>query len=239
MEPSFTKQAFPQTRWSLVLSAGEDASCEELCRIYWRPIYGFLRKTGHSRENAEDLTQSFFASLLKSESFSSAKKEKGKLRSFLLAALKRHVIDFHRSKNRAKRGSGAEHLPLATSELDFADAESCYASPPIEEQTPDKIFDQTWLLELLTRTHQRIEKDYHAAGKELEYTLLKEGLATVSEIDRKAVAEKLKVAPTSVGVLLHRLRQNFRGALRDEIAETVDNRAEVDAELAYLMNVFS
>lgn len=239
MERNLTKQAFPQTRWSLVMSAGDDESCEELCRIYWRPIYGFLRKSGHARENAEDLTQSFFARVLKDGSFLSAEKEKGRLRSFLLGALKRHVIDFRRAEGRVKRGSGVEHFSLATSELDFDDAENYYASQPVEEQTPDKVFDQAWLLALLARTHERIAKDYRKAGRELEYLLLKEGLVTAGEIDRKDVSEKLKVAPATVGVLLHRLRQNFRGAMRDEIAETVGSRAEVDEELAYLMNVFS
>ncbi len=230
---------FPQTRWSLVLSSDDDGIRGELCQLYWRPIYGFLRRTGHSREDAEDLTQSFFAQLIKDNSFAAARKERGKLRSFLLGSLKRHAIDEYRSQNRVKRGHGVEHLPLASSDLDFDEAEHRFSFHPVENQAPDLIFDQAWLLDLLERTHKRIENDYQAAGKELEYSLLKEALATTREIDSQAAAKKLKVNVTTVRVLVHRLRQNFRGALRDEIAQTVNHRADIDEELTHLMTVFS
>jgi len=232
---------FPPTRWSLVVSLSDDAepALEELCAIYWRPIYGFLRRTGYRREDAEDLTQSFFARLLRDRSFLSVNPEKGKLRSYLLSALKRHLVDHLRYQNRAKRGGGAIHLPMAISESDFEDAEHRYASHPVEEKTPDRIFDQGWALDLLTRVHRRIEEDYRAAGKSKEYLALREGLATAKEIEVKGAAAKLGVAPGTVHVLLHRLRQNFRAALRDEIADTVGSRNEIEDELSHLMTVFS
>ncbi len=234
-------QKFPATRWSMIVSAsdsGEDA-LEELCRIYWRPIYGFLRRSGSSHEDAEDVTQSFLAKLIQSGSLSRADREKGKLRSFLLGALKHHLADRHRFDHREKRGGGAKHLPLVVTELDFENAEHHYIEHPVEEKSPDLIFDQSWAINILRRAHERVEQDYQTGGKLQEYQCLKPALATTREIDAEAAARSLGVAPGTVRVLVHRLRQNFRAALRDEVADTVTTREEVTEELRYLLEVFA
>jgi len=230
---------FPPTRWSLIQSAADSKSLEVICATYWRPVYGFLRRNGHSREDAEDFTQSFFSEFVTVGSLDRIAREKGKLRSFLLGALKRHLAREHRHKNRQKRGGGAVHLALAVSEMDFQEAEHQYVSLPADERSPDLVFERRWTIELLLKAHQRLERDYQAAGKEAEYQLLKSAVEVASEIDSKAVARKLGVKEASVRVLIHRLRKNFRAAFKEEIAETVGDRKEVEEEYQRLLAVFS
>ncbi|YCM42904.1 hypothetical protein V2O64_16470 [Verrucomicrobiaceae bacterium 227] len=233
------RQDFPQTRWSLVVTAARPEALEELCEIYWRPVYHFLRRSGRSQEDAEDLTQSFFAELVQGDCLSRARQEKGKLRSFLLGALKRHLSAGRKFDLRAKRGGGALHLPMASSELDFDDVEHHYAAQPVDERSPDRIFEQRWVVELLERAHRRLRVDYAATGKEQEYELLKASVMTTGEVAGSEVARKLKVKEASVRVMVHRLRRNFRAAFKDEIAETVADRSEVEEEFLRLLEVFS
>ena len=212
---------------------------EELCGIYWRPVYLFLRRSGRSPEDAEDLTQSFFAELLQGDWLSRARKEKGKLRSFLLGALKRHLTAGKKFDHCAKRGGGALHVPMASSELDFGDVEHEYAAQPVDEMSPDKVFEQRWVMELLDRAHRRLHADYAATGKEQEYELLKSTVMTTGEFDGVEVARKLRVKEATVRVMVYRLRRNFRAAFKDEIAETVADRSEVEGEFLRLLEVFS
>ncbi len=224
-----------------MVSASQDSSSalEELCRIYWKPVYGFLRRSGYQREDAEDLTQSYFYRLLKSGSFAERERVTGKLRSYLLGALKRHLADDLREKNALKRGGGQQALPLASSELDAEESQYQYVSPPGDEMTPDRLFDQRWTLEILSRTHQQIREHYDAAGKLKEYELLKPAVAMSGEFDSAAAAKSLGVAPASVRVLVHRLRRHFRAAMKEEVSQTVNSRVEVDEELAHLLSSFS
>jgi len=210
-----------------------------LCGIYWRPVYAFARHSGLSAEDAEDLTQTFFAKLMKDGCFSKADPKKGKLRSFLIGALKRHLVDFRRYEGAAKRGGEVELLPIAMSDLDFEDAEYHYAAQPMEGLTPDRIFEQSWALDLLARAHERVRVAYRDGGKEKEYQLLKEVVTTTGEIDYQAAARQLKLTVNHVRVLAHRLRKNFKAAAKDEIGETVSSFSEVEEELAHLFKVFS
>ncbi len=232
---------FPQTRWSLVVSASDEAesALEELCAMYWRPVYNYLRRAGYNQQDSEDVTQSYFARLLKQDSFIKADAVNGRLRFYLLGGLKRHLADFHRHKGAAKRGSNREHLPLAGSELDFENAEHHYAAHPVDELTPDRIFEQSWALDLLARAHKKIRAQYEANGKTREYELLKPAIATTSDIDAAKAAAELGIGRDSIRVFVSRLRKNFRAALKEEISETVTSRDEVDDELTHLMNVFS
>lgn len=238
-EEGHSTAVFPVTRWSLIQTSADPESLELICATYWRPVYSFLRHNGHSREDAEDFTQSFFSELLKKGSLDRAEQEKGKLRSFLLGALKRHLSRENQHKNRQKRGGGAVHLALPTSEMDFQDAENQYASLPVDDQSPDLVFERRWTIELLLRAHQRLERDYQAAGKEKEYHLLKSAVEETSEIDAENAARELGVKEASVRVLIHRLRKNFRAAFKEEIANTVVDRTEVDQEYQRLLQVFS
>lgn len=220
-------------------TADRPEALAELCEIYWKPVFLFLRRSGRSPEDAEDITQSFFAEVLKDQSLSRADQEKGKLRSFLLGALKRHLNAHQRFSGRAKRGGNAPHLPIASSDLDFEDAEHQYAAQPADHLTPDKVFEQHWVMELLNRAHARLRSDYAATGKELEYDLLKSAVMTTGDLDSSQASKQLKVKEASVRVLVHRLRRNFRAAFKDEIAQTVSSRSEVEEEFLRLLEVFS
>jgi len=221
-----------------VISANEE-SINELCGIYWKPVYGFIRRSGHEAADAEDLTQSFFAKLYEDKSLNRVDVEKGKLRSFLLGAVKRHLVDFQRFQGAKKRGAEFEHLPVAVSEMDFEEAEHQYQELPCDSLTPDKLFDQKWALNLLARAHQRIRKAYEKSGKLQEYELLKGAVALSGDLDYVKAAKTLKVSPGHARVLAHRLRKNFRAAAKDEIADTVSSLSDVDEELAELLKVFS
>jgi len=176
---------------------------------------------------------------LKKDDFFRADRKKGRLRTFLLGALNRHLADDYRHRSALKRGYGHEHVQILVSEKDFDEAESMVTSLPVHEESPDRLFDQSWALDLLARTHQRIQRDYQSANKLREYELLKPAIATTGEIDAPKAAKELGITEGTVRVFAHRLRNNFRAALKEEIAETVASREEVDEELAYLMEVFS
>ena len=212
---------------------------EELCRAYWKPIFSFIRMSGVSEPDAEDLTQSFFAKLLKDDAISRAEQEKGRLRSFLLGAVKRHLVDFHRHFQAQKRGGGVEHLPLAQFEGDSVDSEHEFAAQPVDERMPDRDFDQQWAMTILARAHERVREAYVAGGKGAEYELLKGVVATSGEVDYAHAARTMRIQAGHVRVLAHRLRKNFRAAAKDEIAETVGSLGEVEDELRYLLEVFS
>ena len=229
---------FPPTRWSLVSANADDASEGVLCDLYWRPIFVHLRQRGWKREDAEDITQSFFLRLTKDRTFFAADREKGKLRTFLLGALQRHLVDHLRFEGRLKRGGDVEHVPLAISEGDFDDAENRYVTVADESATAEELFDRAWALDLLTRTHERLAKDYERAGKLREYETLKPALTVGGSVDTEIASGSLGVKPGSVRVLVHRLRQNFRDALRDETAQTLASRADVDLELKFLCEIF-
>ncbi|MGJ8724874.1 MAG: RNA polymerase sigma factor [Roseibacillus sp.] len=229
---------FPPTRWSLVSSNADQENEEILCQLYWRPIFVHLRQRAWSREDAEDLTQSFFLRLTSDHTFFNADQKKGKLRTFLLGALQRHLADHLRYTGRQKRGGNAEHLPLAISDSDFEDAEHRYITAVDDGASPEDAFDRVWARDLLTRTHQRIANDYERAGKLLEYETLKPALTVEDSLDTAAAGKRLGIKQSSVRVLVHRLRQNFRAALRDETAQTLNSRADVDSELSHLREVF-
>lgn len=229
---------FPPTRWSLVASHADDTSEETLCGLYWRPIFVHLRQRGWSREDAEDLTQSFFLRLTSDRTFFNADQKKGKLRTFLLGALQRHLADHLRYVGRQKRGGNAEHIPLAIADSDFEDAEHRYVTAVDNGATPEELFDRAWALDLLTRTHQRLAGDYERAGKSREYETLKPALTVDGKVDSVSAGQQLGIKHASVRVFVHRLRQNFRAALRDETAQTLDSRADVDLELSHLREVF-
>ena len=223
----------------MVRTAAQPEGLEELCLVYWRPIYGFIRRSGRSPEDAEDLTQGFFVGLIKDDGFSRAREQEGRLRSFLLGCLKRHLKSEWQFQSRQKRGGGVPVLPLAGSEMDFEEAEHHYVAMPVEELTPERIFEQRWVFDLLARAHRRLEGDYRGAGKGQEYELLKGVVMMEGEMDGREVARALKVKEATVRVMVHRLRRNFRAAFKEEIAQTVTSRAEVEEEYQRLLEIFS
>jgi DNA-directed RNA polymerase specialized sigma24 family protein len=224
--------AFHTTRWSVVLAAQGKASrdafrsLEELCRQYWPPLYAYVRHRGFAPHDAEDLTQAFFARLLAKEWLVGAKRECGRFRSFLLMALKRFMAnEWDRSQAR-KRGGGCNVISL-----DAEIAESVYAANATSLPA-DSLYEKRWALTLLETVLQRLRAEHAAAGKLAEYELLKPCLtADRGDIRYEALAAALGVVPASARSAVHRLRKRFRETFRDEVAGTVADPADVEAEM--------
>ncbi len=232
---------FLTTHWSLVLAAGrrgEPASHDALaalCAAYWYPLYAFVRRSGHSADDAQDLTQEFFTRFLDKDYLKSVDRAKGKFRSFLLASV-RHFLANEGDRRRAqKRGGGRPVLSL-----DFSDAEGRYgrdvaqhvAQQPAHTLTPEKLFERRWALTLLDQVLARLRGEHEAAGTLRLFERLKGCLtgAERHESYRQWGAE-LDLSESAVKVAVHRLRRRYRHLLRDEIGRTLDPSGDVDEEI--------
>jgi len=237
------KQAspFPDTRWSLIASTrqGSENALGDLCQLYWLPVYSFIRRKTNNREEAEDFTQSFFARLLREDGFTRADRNKGRMRTFLLGALKRHLSDEYRKERARKRGGDAQHLPIALSPEDFDRAEHQFVSEPADsEQFPDLAYDRNWATTLLAQVHERLQSDYTEAGKRTEYEELKYAITAGENINYAQACSALDINLGAARSRVHRLREAFRAILRLQIADTVSHQDDVDEELQWLMGVF-
>ena len=230
--------SFALTRWSVVLAAAGPASRSrrrralgELARINWYPLYAFIRRQGAPHEQAEDLTQGFFARLLEKEGLAAVAKDKGRFRSFLLAAVK-HFLSNERDKARAiKRGGGTPPLSL-----DLLAGESHYAAEPADRMTPEKAFDRRWALAVLDEVLARLRREYAQSDRRQLFEALEPALAAEADAPSHAeVARKLGMTEGAVKVAAHRLRKRYRELLREEIAQTVDGPELVDEEIRYLL----
>lgn len=230
-------QAFPPTRWSVVLAAQQvpspaaDAALETLCRAYWQPLYAFVRRQGHTKEDAQDLVQDFFARLLQKQWLEAVAREKGRFRSFLLTALKRFLANEWDRQRAQKRGGG--QAPLS---LDTAIAERQYQAEPDPGAAADRVFERRWALTLLERTLTRLREEFTAAGKLREFDALKPFLTAGQDTASYAgVAAQLAINEVAARVAVHRLRRRFREHFRAEIAHTVAGPGDVEAEVRHLM----
>lgn len=237
---------FPVTRWSLVSGAraGSDparrrVALEELCVMYWRPIYGFLRRRGLSQADAQDATQGFFVSLLDEDLFAKASADSGRMRSFLLGALQRWQRGEWRKTMAEKRGGGRDllSLDLLKDEEDFDAADS-------GAESPEHYFDKSCALALLENAMQRLAKEQEAAGKSAAFAVLRPLLAPLqgSAIpSQEEAAQALHVTAEALRVTLHRLRKRFAEVLRDTVADTLAHPTEeaVQAEIDALRAAFS
>lgn len=228
--------AFATTRWSMILAArgtGEPEArraLEELCTLYWYPLYAFARRRGHDVEEAQDLVQGFFARFLARDALARVAPGRGRFRSFLLACLRNHIAD-ERDRARAKRRGGG----IAPLSLDFEDAEGRYIREPATGLTPEHLYERRWALALLERVLLRLEADYAEAGKTPLFEALRSHLAGDSDRAPHAeLAATLGMGEGAVRVALHRLRRRYRERLRAEIAETVETPEEVDDEIRHL-----
>jgi len=228
---------FVSTHWSLVLAANpDDASqtcarkaLEELCRAYWYPLYAFVRYRGYSSDDAQDLTQSFFARLVETGGFASADPARGRFRSYLLGAMKHFLAnEWHRAQAQ-KRGGG-----VATIELDALEPEARYSLEPAQPPDPDAGFDRQWARETTARAIEKLKAESKSTGKTELFEAL-QGSLTGQEPARSETAARLSMTEGAVKVAVHRLRKRYRDLLRAEIAETVDNPADVDDEMRYLV----
>ena len=232
---------FATTHWTAVLAAGRgdspqaDTALEELCRTYWYPLYVYVRRRGHSREDAEDLTQGFFARLLEKNFLEGINSEKGKFRAFLLMALKRYMSNEWDRANTLKRGGG-----IAPLSLDWQSAETRYQINPADNLSPDKLFDRTWAVIVLERVITRLRDENVNDGKADQYDKLKPFLMLgKGEIPYASAAADLKMTEGAVRVAVHRLRQRYRELLRDEISQTLSNPAHADEEMQALFSALS
>jgi len=227
---------FHTTHWSLVVAAagqeGEKprAALEELCQAYWYPIYAFIRRRGSSAEDARDLTQAFFATLLEKGYLADADPERGRFRSFLLTAVARFVTKEYEKAVAKKRGGGRKSLSL-----DFDAGEARYQREPSHDWTAERIFERRWALTLLDRTLSALRQEHETAGKLSLFDALKIFLTGESGAPPlRQVAQTLEMTEGAVKVAVHRLRQKYREQLRSEIAQTLTAEDDVENELAVL-----
>ncbi len=232
---------FATTHWSVVLAAGEEntqqsaAALEQLCRTYWYPLYGYVRRRGHSPEDAQDLTQEFFARFLERESFSLADPARGRFRTFLLKSLQNFLTDDWKRVHRAKRGGNAFVLPL-----DGDMAEARHINELAETLTPERAYEEHWALTLLEQVLARMHEDYARAGKARLFEALQDLLwGVVASVSYAELAKELAMTEGALRVAVHRLRADYRERLRAEVAHTVSDPGEVDAELRHLISVVS
>jgi len=227
---------FPNTRWSVVLAATlqpspeSAAALETICRAYWYPLYAYVRRNGESPHDAQDLTQEFFCRLLEKRWLDSVDREKGKLRVFLISALRHFMCNEWRKTSAQRRGGSRAHVPFDTSI-----AESRYVADQAGPLAAEAAFDRQWALTLLTLTLNRLETEFVTAGKLANFESLKGLLlAERGAIKYAAVAKQLGVHEGAARVAVHRLRRRFREIYREELSQTLANEKDLEAELHYL-----
>ncbi|HEV3115577.1 MAG TPA: sigma-70 family RNA polymerase sigma factor [Gemmataceae bacterium] len=224
---------FASTRWSLVAAAGQPSSPESqealatLCRLYWYPLYAYARRRLTNVDDAQDLTQEFFAQLLEKDYLQAADPARGKFRSFLLIAFK-HFLAKARERDQAqKRGGGRYIVPL-----DFQAGERRYHLEPTDSVTPETIFERRWALTLLEQALARLREEFERASKGGLFESLKETLTGDGSTEPYAqIAGRLNMTEQAVKVAVHRLRRRYQELLREEIGQTVTTPAEIDDEL--------
>jgi len=235
--PQRQSEGFTATHWSVVLTAGQSDSpqaaqaLEKLCRAYWYPLYAYVRRQGHSPHDAQDLTQEFFARLLAKNYLATVGREKGKFRSFLLAALNHFMADERDRTRAAKRGGGK-----AVISLDEEDAETRYQADIVSQLSPDKIFEKRWATTLLEQAFSRLREESVAAGKSERFDRLKTFLEDgTGPGDYDEAGAELGMAANTVAAAVHRLRQRYRELVRAEIANTVASPDEIKEEMQNLV----
>jgi RNA polymerase sigma factor (sigma-70 family) len=235
--PGSGPRDFATTQWSLVIAANPDEASrtrarkalEKLCRAYWYPLYAFVRYRGYSSDEAQDLTQSFFARIIETRGLAAADPARGRFRSYLLGAMKHFLAnEWHRGQTQ-KRGGGVTFL-----DLDALDPEARYALEPAQTTDPDAGFDREWAQQTIVRAMERLRAESEARGKGELFEGLKRSL-TGEEFARSETAARLEMTEGAVKVAVHRLRKRYRELLRAEIAETVTNPSDVDVEMRQLV----
>ncbi len=233
--------AFVTTHWSVVLTAGGSDSTRaqdalaRLCQTYWYPLYAYVRRRGSSPHDAEDLTQEFFARLLRANYLGNAQREKGRFRWFLLSALK-HFLANEWDRARAKKRGGGK----AAISLNAEAAESRYTLEPADTLTAERIYERRWALTLLDQVLRTLEREHELTGKrelfdELRFCLTGER----SKLPYAELAARLGMSEAAVKVAVHRLRRRYRELLRAEIANTVSSPEEVEDEIRHLFDVLA
>jgi RNA polymerase sigma factor (sigma-70 family) len=231
---------FETTQWSLISAAKRDEAnrigarraLEELCRTYWYPLYVFVRSRGYSADDAQDLTQAFFARIIEKDGFAAADRERGRFRSYLLGAMKHFLAnEWHRERTQ-KRGGRLQII-----EWDALDPESRYAGVSNRPEDPERLFDREWAMQIVSGALQALRSEMLRAGKSVQFDALKSSLTGEEETPRAELAARLGMSEGAVKVAVHRLRQRYRRLLQAVIAETVSDKANLDDEMGYLVAI--
>jgi len=230
---------FPTTRWTLVVAAGNPerkearAALVSLCENYWYPLYAYLRRRGHSADQAQDLTQEFFIRLLEGRYLGHADPEKGRFRAFIMTSLKFFVADEVDRQLAHKRGGGLL-VPL-----EFLAGEERYQREPVDDETPERIFERRWALDVLDRVVEKLRNEFVQHGRPEHFERLKVFLLGKAEAPYAALAREMNTSDGALKVAIHRLRKRYRELFRLEIADTVADPADVESELRFLAAVLS
>lgn len=225
---------FATTHWSIVVSAGGGRSPEAsrslaiLCENYWYPLYAFVRRSGYSAEDAQDLTQEFFVRLLEKDFIAAADPKKGRFRTFLITALKRFLANEYDRVQAQKRGGGQRIVSLEG-------LEEKYRRQPADTLTPERIFEQQWALALLDQVLAHLQAEMTAENKAALFDALKGHLTGSQAGGYATTAAHLGMSEGAIKVAAHRLRKRYRELLREEIAQTVSSSDEIEEEIRYLL----
>jgi len=233
-QPSVSPR-FVTTQWNVILSAANTGAAqidalEQLCRAYWYPLYAYVRRRGHGPEDAQDLTQEFFARLLEKNWLADIEPAGGRFRSFLLTAMNGFLANEYDRSRAAKRGGGKQIISL-----DQDRAEERYLNEPATDETPERIFERRWALTVLDQALARLRNEYETAEKSRQFDLLNPFLSReAGEGEYASVAKQLGFGAGAIGVAVHRLRQRYRESVRQEIANTLADATRVDEEMRHL-----
>lgn len=229
--------AFLSTQWSVVLAAGRadsaeaDAALDRLCRSYWYPLYAYVRRRGYSPEDAKDLTQGFFESLLQRNDLAGVGPEKGRFRTFLLASLGHYLANEWRRGQRQKRGGGR-----AAFSWDALSGEERFRLEPMATEAPERLYDRQWAWTVIEQVTARLAAEYARTGKlDLFETLRPLLTGDRPGVSRAEIATRFGITVGAVDVAWHRLRRRYGEILRDLIADTVSSPEDVNAEIRHLM----
>ena len=233
-------KAFPQTPWTILLNArdentlGSDALAE-LCRLYWYPVYAYIRRRGKAPEDAEDLTQGFFEGFLRRGDFATVDRAKGRLRSFLATAVSHFLSQEYRRASAARRGGGKSLIPI-----DGDEAESRYLGEPLDDLSPEKLFERKWAVTSLETVLDDLKAEYVVRDKEQLFETLSGFLTGNSTTESYAAAGNLcGLSESAVKMTVHRMRKRFRDLLCRRIAATVETPDEIDDEIRWMMATFA
>lgn len=232
---------FARTQWSQVLRAADPAAegfepaLQELCQSYWYPLYAFVRRSGHSPQDAEDLTQAFFARLLDKNHLAAADREKGRFRTFLIVALKRFLANEWERQHAQKRGGFASVVAI-----DQAHAETLYGGDLANEEQPDLLLERQWAITLLGQVMGRLRAEYDESGRGELFDLLRASLTRDdSALPYADIADRIGSSTAAVKMAAMRMRERYQMLLREEIARTVSSPDEIEDEIRHLFSVFA
>jgi DNA-directed RNA polymerase specialized sigma24 family protein len=228
---------FPTTSWTMISAAGGVANgsrqaLNDLCAAYWPPVYAFIRRKGHSPDEAEELTQEFFARILERGGLAAADRQRGKFRSFLLASVSNYLANEWDRATARKRGSGIPALSL-----DVTVGEERLHREPCDQLTPEALFERQWALTLLSRVLDRLREEQTVKGQPVLFARLQGFLTGDQERGcYESVALDLKMSEGSARIAVHRLRRRYGELVREEIMALVNDPGEVEAEIRYLLD---